>query len=270
MNFSESIRQVSHLIDLWLPLKIQYEHVPGVSLGITYKGTLVYQKGIGFADVEQRRRATEETLYHVASISKVFTALAVLQLVERGKLRLDDKVVHHLDWFRTNTRERDAAHITIRQLLSHASGIFRDGDTPLWETGKFPKDLQFSFSRKSLRMENLTGFKYSNYGFALLGMVIEKVSGVSYASYVQENILWPLRMRNTVPDYRKGLPYFAAGYGRMLPNTKRRKFPHYKTNAYMSATGFISNVVDLARFLSVFSLERRGAIISRESRLGRK
>ena len=251
----EAIKSVGYLIDAWLPLKLQYDKTPGTSIGIVYKGKLLYKNGFGFADVKTKKKALPNTLYHIASISKVFTAVAVLQLVEKGLLNLDDTVVKHLPWFKGKTKKTDSKNITLRQILSHTSGIFRDGDTPHWVTGKFPTSLQKSFSQKSLSQENLTGFKYSNYGFSLLGQVLEKVTGEFYDQYIQKNIFKALGMESTFTDYSEGLKNIAAGYGREIPREKREVFPHYRTNAYAPATGFLSTVADLAKFVSALSLD---------------
>ena len=265
-TFTEPIKNIGHVAELWLPLKIKYERTPSLAVGIVYKGKLAYQKSFGFADMEQKKRATERTLYHIASISKTFTAVSIMQLVEQGKLRLDDKVTTRIGWFKAKNKNSDAAHITIRQLLSHTAGVFRDGNTPHWVTGDFPKDLKTSFSAKSLRTETLTNFKYSNYGFSLLGEIIQNVTGLSYEEYVKKNILQPLGMSSTAPDYRNDLTDVATGYGRNIPDEKRQKFPHYKTSAYAPATGFLSNVVDLSKFLAALSFESKKKLLSRESK----
>ena len=115
-------------------------------------------------------------------------------------------------------------------------------------------------------LENLTTFKYANYGFALLGLVIEKISGLPYAEYVTKNILKPLGLRNTHPDYRPEIRNIATGYGAEVPDEKRIVFGHYAANAYAPATGFVSNALDMTKFISTFSLQgnpRR--VIGRES-----
>ncbi len=266
-NTPEAIKHVAHVADLWLPLKIQYDRMPGVSVGIVYKGTLIYKKGFGFSDIDKKKRTTETTRYHIASHSKMFTATGIMQLVEQGKLRLDDKVADYIEWFKAKNGHADTAHVTIRQLLSHASGIFRDGDTGHWETGKFPKDLKSSFSPKAARFESLASFKYSNYGFSVLGEIIARVSSLSYEEYMKRNILRPLGMNSTVPDYEKGMANVAIGYGRNIPGQKeRRRFAPYATHIYAPATGFVSNVVDLAKFIHVFSLDNTRGVLSRESK----
>lgn len=263
-NIKHIVSHVGHVIDLWLPLKIKYDKVPGLSVGIVYQGKILYANNFGYADASKKKKPYISTLYHIASISKTFTALAILQLVDEGRLRLDDKVAQYVGWLNAKSGEKDAHNITIRQLLSHTSGLFRDGGTPHWETGNFPKDLRKTFSSSSLTLENSTGFKYTNYGFSILGIVIEKVSGMSYEKYIQTHILQPLHMNKTAADYSSSLKNIATGYGREIPDQKRQVFPHYKTNAYAPATGFLSNIQDLARYLSVFVLGGKENILSRE------
>ena len=81
-----AIKEVEHLLDLWLPLRLEYDNVPGVSIAITYKDKILFKKGFGYSDLEKKLRANENTLYHIASISKTFTSVAILQLVEQTKI----------------------------------------------------------------------------------------------------------------------------------------------------------------------------------------
>lgn len=265
-TITDIIKHTGHLIDLWLPLKIRYDKTPGLSVGIVHKGKLIYSSGFGYTDLNKKKKADRDTLYHIASISKTFTAVAIMQLVDDGKLRLDDKVADYIDWFKGKNKNKDSRNITIRQLLSHTAGLFRDGDTPHWETGKFPRDLQKSFSPSSLTLENATGFKYTNYGFSILGLVIEKASGLTYEKYIRKHILKPLNMNSTSPDYLPSLKNVATGYGRDIPDEKRKVFEHYKANAYAPATGFLSNVIDLAKYLSALSLDSKKKLLSREAK----
>jgi CubicO group peptidase (beta-lactamase class C family) len=118
-NFSEQIKQVGRIVDSWLPLKIKYDHTPGISVGIVYKGKLSYKKGFGFADVEKKQRANEKTLYHIASISKTFTAVSIMQLVEKGKLRLDDKVISYVPWFKAKGESGDTKYVYSAVAISY-------------------------------------------------------------------------------------------------------------------------------------------------------
>jgi CubicO group peptidase (beta-lactamase class C family) len=245
----DTIYYLTKIIDLWMPLKIKYEHIPGVSIGVVYKRKLVYAKGFGFADEEKKIKATEKTLYHIASISKVFTSLAILKLAGEKKLKLNDPVAKHIEWFKGKNKIGDLSRVTLRQILCHSSGLFRDGNKPYWE-GSFPESLEDTISSHSIILKNLSQFKYSNHAFSLLGNVIEKVSGVSYKKYVQDNILSLLRMKNTHVYFNEELTnQLAKGYGRIVPKIRREIFGGMNTNAYSPATGFISNVVDLGKFL---------------------
>ncbi len=259
-NFSKAIKQTVKIIDAWLPLKIQYDRIPGLSVGIVYQGKLVYQKGFGYADVEAKIPATPKTGYRIASISKTFTAVALMQLAERGKINLDDRIEKYIPWFKAKSKNFDSHNITIRQVLSHTAGVFRDGNTPQWATDNFPDigEIKKAISSKTVVFENLTRFKYSNFGFALLGEVIQKASGMPYGKYVSTHIIKKLGMERTAPDLTvQNEKWLAKGYPRPIPNTPREVFRHAVTNAYASATGFLSNVPDLAKYLSALSLKRK-------------
>jgi CubicO group peptidase (beta-lactamase class C family) len=262
-KFKLAIKEVGHLLNVWLPLRLQYDKVPGVSIAIVYKGKTLYQKGFGYADIESKIKADENTLYHIASISKTFTSVAILQLVDQDKLHLDDPVSKYVTWFKGKNKEGHLEDITIRHLLSNTSGIWRDGNTPHWVTGKFPKDLKSSAS-KNLIFEPFSEFKYSNYGFSILGEVIQSVTGLSYEKYVQKNILDVLGMNSTAPDYNDRLKNIASGYGRVIPDNTREKFDHYTTNAYAPATGFVSSAVDLAKYLAALPLNASEKILKKK------
>ncbi len=270
-DYTKAIKYATRIFDAWLPWKIQYDRVPGLAVGIIYNGKLIYQKGFGYADVESKIAITPETCFRIASISKSFTSVAIMQLVEQGKISLDDRVEKHLPWFRAQNEDADSSNITIRQILSHTGGVFRDGNTPHWVNDKFPgpMGLNKSISNKSVVFENLTKFKYSNFGFALLGEIIKKASGLDYNEYVTRNIIKKLGMERTAPDYNKeNDDWLAKGYSRPIPNKEREAFPHSQTQAYAPATGFLSNVSDLARYLAALSFKQKdaNAPISRESK----
>lgn len=270
-DYTEAIKCTTKILDAWLPWKIQYDNIPGLAIGIVHNGKLVYQKGFGYADVESKIPVTPKTCFCISSISKTFTAISIMQLVEQGKINLDDRVEKYLQWFKVKTKDFDSSTITIRQLLSHTSGIFKDGNTPQWENGVFldVAGLRRSISNKTLIFKNLTKFKYSNFGFALLGEVIKKASGLSYNEYVTKHIIKKLDMERTAPDYAKEYnDWLAKGYSRYIPNKEREAFSHSETRAYASATGFLSNVPDLAKYLAAlsFKLKEANTLISKESK----
>ncbi len=270
-DYTKAIKYATKIIDAWLPWKIQYDRIPGLAVGIIHNGKLVYRKGFGYADVELKIPITPKTCFRIASISKTFTAVAIMQLVEQGKINLDDRVEKYLPWFKAQTKDSDSSNITIRQVLSHTGGVFRDGNTPHWENDKFPDlaGLRKSISNKTVVFENLTKFKYSNFGFALLGEIIKKASCLDYDEYITKHIIKKIGMERTAPDYNKGNnDWLAKGYSRPIPNKEREAFPHSETKAYAPAAGFLSNVSDLSKYLASMSLKLKeaNALVSKESK----
>lgn len=126
------------LYEIWVGEQMAYHHQPGVAIGIVHDQQLVWARGFGYRDVARKLPATTRTVYRIASITKTFTATAILQLRDAGLLQLDDPVKKHLPWFEYRDRFLDAPTITIRHLLTHTSGLPREADFPYWTDRKFP------------------------------------------------------------------------------------------------------------------------------------
>lgn len=238
-------------IDTWLQSRCYIDEIPGMSIALVQGDQTLFSNVYGYADIKKKQKTTEKTLYRIASISKPFTATVIMQLVEQKKLRLDDTVSTYLPWF-VSKKEKQLEHITIRHLLTHTSGILRDGYTAHWEDDNFPtlEQLKKDMVKGVIVYDSLIRFKYSNLGFALLGQIIEAVSGMSYTKYMEKHILHPLGMKNTWVDLGETIPkLLATGYGPVYPGKKRIQHSHAKTNAYAAATGFMSNAIDLATFI---------------------
>lgn len=267
-RMDEVIKISGKIIDNWLPLKIGYDHTPGAVVCIAVNGVPKYLRAFGVSDIENQIQLQTDAQFRVASMSKMFTAVAILQLQEKEKLRLDDKVSDHLSWFRGKSKQTDLKNVTIRQLLSHNAGIWRDGQAKQWLNDKFPTKLDGTISAKSIVFENGTTFKYSNHGYSILGSLIEQLTGKSYSEYVTDEITSPLKLKNTLPDLPEELPKkLVTGYKRWVPDVvERLTEPHIKTSAYAPATGFISNAKDLSVFLAALHVESKKSVLSRESR----
>ena len=222
---------------------------PGLSLAVGLNGELRLEKGYGLADLEQRVPATADTVYRLASVSKPITAVATMQLVERGRLALEDTVGQWLPELPAAVRP-----ITVRQLLSHQSGIRHYTAQEDDSTTHYPRHY------RSLR-EALTIFvtdplvhppgakmTYSTYGYTLLGVVMEEASGQPYVEAVSEQILVPARMTHTVPDDVLAIvKNRAAGYARPPEGGLRKATfmdPSYKT----PGGGWLSTAGDMVRF----------------------
>lgn len=267
-SINEAIKIAGKVVDNWLPLKIGYDHTPGAVVCIAQNGVIKYVRAFGVSNLESNIPLQSDGQFRVASMSKMFTAVAILKLQEAGKLRLDDKVSEYITWFKGKSKQTDLANVTIRQLLSHNAGIWRDGEAQQWINDKFPVKLEGTVSAKSITFENGTTFKYSNHGYAVLGAVIEKVSNKTYEEYCVEEIIKPLKLNSTFPDLPSDVPKkLVSGHVRWVPGIlKRVAEPHIKTNSYAPATGFISSVKDLVVFLASLHIESKKSVLSRESR----
>jgi len=246
----QKFKDIIDLVSNWMDYQCYIKRVPSVSFGIIKGNDLIYSNNYGFSNLEKRTPSNNNTTYRIASISKVFTSVAILQLAEKNLLNLDDNVSKHLEWFKSDS-DSNLKDITIRHILFHCSGLTRESDGNYWNDDKFPsaEEIKKYISKKPSVYPVLKLWKYSNLGYGILGLIIEKVSGKKYEVYVKENILKKLNMTHTEPDLTKDAEkYLATGYSRDIPNEKRTPFENMRTNDLISATGFLSNVEDLSKF----------------------
>ena len=191
-------------IESYIEKLVARNRPPGVSVVIVKNGEIAYGKAFGYADGPANILATTDTVYHWWSMTKVPTAIAILQLHDAGKLDIDDPVENYLPFFQVTLDGEPAPPITIRQVLRHTSGL---PDTiPAMIGWVHYEDIvydQTSLLQKHLPQYNQLKFMpdskaaYSNLGYMVLGAVIEKVSEMRYEEYIEENILMPLGMNNT-------------------------------------------------------------------------
>lgn len=237
------------LFSAWMDGQIAYRQLPGVVVGVVHDQQLVWAQGFGYADVAAKRPMTPQVKFRMASHSKLFTATAIMQLREQGKVRLDDPVERHLPWFRMAPAGEDDGPITIEQLLSHSSGLQREaGDH--WTTWQFPTaaQLRTQIGDRRAALAPMTRWKYSNLAYSIAGLVVEATSGQRYADFVQQRIFTPIGMTNSSVDV--DAPGMAVGYGRRMPDGTRETIPFVDARGMGAATGITSTVEDMARFVS--------------------
>jgi D-alanyl-D-alanine carboxypeptidase len=237
------------LFSAWIEGQIAYRGLPGIVVGVVSDQELVWSKGFGFANVKAKLPMTATTKFRMASNSKLFTAIAIMQLREEGKLGLDDPVVKYLPWFKAKPAGNDDGPITIEQLLSHSSGLQREaGDH--WSSYKFPTidELQRLYADRQAAFAPSVRWKYSNLAYAVAGLVVEKVSGEKWADYVEKNIFKPLEMNDSSVD--KDVAGLAVAYGRRMPDGTREVLPFVDARGMAAAAGVTSDVEDMARFIS--------------------
>jgi len=239
------------LLDLWIGEQLADRDLPGLSIAVVHNQELVWAKGYGFADLAAGTPATPQTLYRLGSVTKLFTATAVMQLRDAGKLRLDDPVSRHLPWFAVGSGLTDAPAITIRHLLTHTSGLPREAAFPYWTDHVFPsrEELIAALPGQRAVFAPEDRIKYSNLGVALLGEVVAAVSGEPYAEYLRRHLFEPLGMTSTtVAPVAEHHQRRATSYLRRMPDGGRETFDYYDTGAIAPAANGVANVEDLARF----------------------
>ncbi|UCE58504.1 MAG: serine hydrolase [Phycisphaerales bacterium] len=185
---------------------------PGVSVLVARDGEIVLRKGYGLANMEHNIPITPQTVFRIGSMTKFFTATAILMLEEQGRISLEDEVTRFLPDYPTHGEK-----ITVKHLVAHTSGIWDYLNMPKmqdgWREDITPQSLIDLFKDRPLAFKPGEGFAYSNSNYILLGAIIEKVTGQTYQAFVQEHIFAPAGMRNTCyGGHRKIIPNRATGY----------------------------------------------------------
>jgi CubicO group peptidase (beta-lactamase class C family) len=214
--------------------------LPSLTAAVFRGAEPVWSEALGLADVEQGVEATKDTQYPVASITKTFTAAAVMQLRDEGKLDLDDPLSRHLP---------EAAHgtPTLRRMLAHTAGLQREPPGQVWETLEFPgeEELLARLGEAEQVLPGGAAWHYSNLAYALLGHVVTRVSGRPLHEYVQERLLAPLGLERTTwgPAPPAARPYFVEPYSDSV-----RREPELDVDGKGGESGLCSTVGDLARW----------------------
>jgi CubicO group peptidase (beta-lactamase class C family) len=247
------LREALDYVPKWLAFQMRGFEQPGCLLAVVHRGNLVLEDAIGAANLSTGEALTPRHRFRVASHSKAFTAAGIMRLREQDRLRLDDRVGRFVPGLHP-----EVAEATIAQLLSHSAGLTRDGDAG----GQFADRIPFASAEEVLAdidapplIDPNTRFKYSNHGFAVLGMVIAAITGEPYRTWIKREVIEAFGLTETEPDMplTPGTP-FARGHTMARPVGKRLVIPgDYETNAIGPAGGFVSTAADLSRFFAQLS-----------------
>jgi putative ATP-binding cassette transporter len=224
--------------------------IPGLSLVMVKGNEKPIIQGYGSSDLEKKSAVTSRTLFELASCSKAFTALAVLQLAENGSIRLDDPVSKYFPWFYA-THKHKKYKITIRQLLHHTSGI------PWRSISRIPEGNQKDALQQTLRniagikLNNIPGkhYTYATVNYDIAGAIIEKVSGRNFEEYMRDNVFLPLDLTRTTVGMEENNPHQAAGYKIGFFSPRRYVSPAFRGNN--PAAYIVSNGEDMAKWLQL-------------------
>lgn len=250
--------QASNLVPATLGQKVAdlvlREQLPGLSAGIVHDQELVWAAGFGAANRENGTAPDVSTLYRVASITKTFTAAAILKLRDAGRLSLDDPLHVHLSEF-AEGRERSGGieQVTLRRMLSHHAGLTTEAPLPCWDALVFPTrhELLDVLPRLEVVIPPASAFKYSNLAFGLLGEVVTRTAGVPYEDYLRSEFLVPLGMSASglriSPQQQSRL---AVGYSPQ-PGGGFEHAPQVQLEGLAACGQLYSSIEDLARWIAL-------------------
>ena len=250
----QDVRDAITLLDLWIEEQRLYHQIPGIAIGIVYDQELVWSRGYGFSDLDTRTPMTPSTLLRIGSVTKVFTATAILQLRDQGRLALEDPISLHLPGFEIRNPFPDAPEITIWHLLTHTAGLPREAAFPYWTDHEFPTrdEIVAAAASQTLIYPPGTEYKYSNLGVSLLGAILEEASGKSYREFIESSIFTPLGMARSSVDPPVGdVDELATAYMRRRPDGSRQTMDYYETRGMASMGSIVSSVEDMARFAAL-------------------
>jgi len=241
MNFEKELKK-----------RMEKEHIPGVAIAVSKDNEIIYQKGFGFRDMEAELPVTPDTLFGTASVTKSFTALAIMKLVVQGEIALTDPVSTYLPKFSIRGI-KPIEHVTIHHLLTHTTGL-----APIERHEEFNHfEEHLTYLRE--RNHDILGkpgeyFSYSNDAFLLLGAIIEKVTGRLYRRYITEEILNPLQMNRStfsIEEIKKftnvTVPYI---FDKDKEKHEKQLWP--KLGNYEVGGGLRSTVLDLIKYGDLF------------------
>jgi D-alanyl-D-alanine carboxypeptidase len=249
-----AVRTDEAKVDAFIRAETAKKGIPGLSVAVVREGKVLFARGYGEANVEHRAPATPATVYQLASVTKTFTAVATLMLVQEGRIALADPISKHLPdlpgtW----------SPVTVRHLLNHTSGIPSYTNSPTFHAEPrrdyTPQALLARVRDLPLEFQPGERFAYNNTGYYLLGLLIEKVAGKSYGEFLAERIFRPLEMTSTrVNDHAAVIPNRAQGYQRQGATLKHGEY--VSPTQPFAAGALVSTVEDLARWDAALDTDR--------------
>jgi len=253
-------------LDQTLAGEVTKRGFPGMAVAVMHDQTPLWLHAYGQADIAAAVPVTENTQFRVASITKLFTAVAIMQLRDAGLLNLDDPVQKHLTTFHLAGVPHPT--ITIRELLLQLGGLPREPLGTSWQDRVMPSrdQLMADLDRQEPAIPPETLWKYSNLGYAILGQLVKAVSDERFEDYVLRHIAQPLGMMHTLVNPPADLKGIAIGYGYRQADGTRAPRAFMPMGGMYGAAGVISTAADLGRFAAFFLSDGDSDVLSAESR----
>ncbi len=238
-------------LDKIFETSLQDWDVPGMSIAITNKDGILFSKGYGVKEVNKSDKVDANTLFAVASNSKSFTASAIGILVDQGKLKWDDKVVDIIPWFKLYD-PYVTANMTVRDLLCHRSGLVTFSGDLVWHGTNYTSEEVVKRARFLKPAYGFrTKFGYSNIMYLAAGLIIEKVSGMTWADYIKANFLSPLGMNSTLTSITQFTPKTNLAMPHATDNDKTVKIDYLNWDNMAAAGGLLSSANEMSKWLQL-------------------
>ncbi len=246
------------VLEALLVERVRVDEIPGMAASVVCGHELIWAKGYGVLAVDNPQPVTPETRFRIASLTKLFTATAVMKLQEAGALDVNDAVRAHLPWFRIRRPpETGVTPVTIWHLLTHTAGMPRDSRLTDFSRLFQPEREDAIRALPAQMLESPPGerYAYSNLGYAILGEVITSASGMDYADYLAREVFAPLSMTTTlVHPTREDIT--AWGHGPRRPGAPRLKAGFWELRFATPAGGMASSVNELSEFVRLQLAQR--------------
>jgi CubicO group peptidase (beta-lactamase class C family) len=232
---------------------LKRENIPGAAWGVVVDGKLVHVGTAGLRDTKTSAPVTADTVFRIASMTKSFTAMAIMKLRDEGKLALDDPAERYVPELKSLTYpSTDSPRITVRHLLSHAEGF--PEDNPWGDQQLAASEEEFSaMMRRGIPFSNTPGvaYEYSNYGFAILGRIVQNVAKMPYRQYIATQILKPLGLTSTTLEPAQVAPERLA-HGYRWEDQQWKEEPQLRDGAFGAMGGMLTSLNDLARYVGAY------------------
>lgn len=238
----------------WLDANLVKESVPGAAIGIVHDQDLIWSHQFGVESYATQNPVTDDTLFSICSVSKLFNGVAAMKLVEQDLLDLDAPLTRYDASMALPDKLGSEEPVTTRGILSHVAGLPREGTLDFWADNNFPDvaGLREAVSSQEQLYKPYDHWQYSNLGMAMLGDVVSKISGKNWGDYVDQTIFTPLGMTDSVTD----MPFdrvgngFAQGYYIRSAKGERQAVEKHSFRAFAPAAGVASSIHDMAKFAS--------------------
>ena len=236
------------VLDSIIRSNLEQQRIPGAAIALVHEGRVIFSQCYGYADVQRKIPITEDTYFMIGSLTKSFTALAVLKLIEKGKVDLNADIKKYIPDFSIKSLDGNDTRITVNQLLTHTSGLMIDYYVHLSaKTSQSNADLLSQLREEYLCFKPGSASKYSNIGYRLLGIMIEQVTGERFENYLEKQIFKPLGLNQSSFLYTDDIA------GRMSKGHNGDTEMSRIDNEDKPASGLFSTLKDLTAFLKFLS-----------------